>query len=196
MKRFLFALCLVALITGCSKDDESSMPTNSSIGVDELVEYIGKSPQYVKDNFKDGKLVDEGGTLGKTDLTYQYKTHDGVYGMTFSSNTANEMVSITVWGDFDTYSEGVEVYKKEMDLIDESIDYVTYAGWYNDKYIGIVSFSDRKEFWDYVAEKDVNKSVREIWWLVNESTQKFTVEGMYDKESGRIIVLIENNMDS
>ena len=46
------------------------MPTNSSIGVDELVEYIGKSPQYVKDNFKDGKLVDEGGTLGRTDLTY------------------------------------------------------------------------------------------------------------------------------
>lgn len=58
------------MITGCSKDDESSMPTNSSIGVDELVEYIGKSPQYVKDNFKDGKLVDEGGTLGRTDLTY------------------------------------------------------------------------------------------------------------------------------
>lgn len=197
MRKILFTLCLIALITGCSKDDEPTMPINTSIGVSELVSYIGQSPQYVKDNFNSGRLVNEGGTLGKTDLSYQYKTNDCEYRIMFSSNTENELVAITVTGNFNTYSDGIEVYKKEMDLINESIDYVTYIARYYDRLIGIADFSDRNEFWQYVSEKDVNKSVTETWWLVNGGgipLQYFTVDGTYDRETNSITVLIENKV--
>ena len=130
MRKILFTLCLIALITGCSKEDEPAVPTNTSIDVSELVSFIGKSPQYVKDNFKDGTLANEGGTLGKTELSYHYKTNDNEYRIVFSGNTENERTDITVIGDFNTYANGIEVYKKEMDLINESIDHVTYIARY------------------------------------------------------------------
>lgn len=194
MRKILFTLCLIALITGCSKDDDPTVPTNTSIDVSELVSFIGKSPQYVKDNFKDGTLANESGTLGKTELSYHYNTNDNEYRIVFRSNTENEMTDITVTGDFNTYSDGIEVYKKEMDLINESIDYVTYIARYNDRLIGTADFSDRNEFWQYVSENDVNRSVTETWWLVNNGIQYFTVDGTYDRDINRITILIENKV--
>lgn len=194
MRKILFTLCLIALITGCSKDNDPTVPTNTSIDVSELVSFIGKSPQYVKDNFKDGTLANESGTLGKTELSYHYNTNDNEYRIVFRSNTENEMTDITVTGDFNTYSDGIEVYKKEMDLINESIDYVTYIARYNDRLIGTADFSDRNEFWQYVSENDVNRSVTETWWLVNNGIQYFTVDGTYDRDINRITILIENKV--
>lgn len=194
MRKVLMMLCLIIVLTGCSKDNEQITPTNNSIGVNELVSYIGKSPQYVKDNFKNGIIVHEGGTLGKTELIYQYRTKDNEYRISFSSNKDNEMYSILVYGYFNTYSIGIEVYKKEMDCVNESIDYVTYRAIYNDKFMGVASFSNRNEFWDYVSEKDVNNSITETWWIVNDATQYFTIDGTYDRESNKITVLIENKV--
>ena len=194
MRKILFTLCLIALITGCSKEDEPAVPTNTSIDVSELVSFIGKSPQYVKDNFKDGTLANEGGTLGKTELSYHYKTNDNEYRIVFSGNTENEMTDITVIGDFNTYANGIEVYKKEMDLINESIDHVTYIARYYDKMAGLMDFSSRNEFWQYVLENDVSRSVTETWWIVNEATQYFTVDGTYERDINRITVQIENKV--
>ena len=194
MRKILFTLCLIALITGCSKEDEPTMPTNPSIDVSELVSFIGKTPQYVKDNFKDGTLANESSTLGKTELSYHYNTNDNEYRIVFRGNTENEMTDITVTGDFNTYSNGIAVYKKEMDLIDESIDHVTYIARYNDKQACMMDFSDRNEFWQYVSENDVSISVTETWWLVNNGIQYFTVDGTYDRDINRITVLIENKV--
>ena len=104
------------------------------------------------------------------------------------------MTDITVIGDFNTYANGIEVYKKEMDLINESIDHVTYIARYYDKMAGLMDFSSRNEFWQYVLENDVSRSVTETWWIVNEATQYFTVDGTYDRDINRITVQIENKV--
>lgn len=194
MRQILFMLCLIALITGCSKEDEPTVPTNTSIDVSELVSFIGESPQYVKDNFKDGTLTNQGGTLGKTELSYHYSTNDNEYQIVFRSNTDNEITNITVTGDFNTYATGIEVYKEEMDLINESINHVTYIARYHDKLVGWIDFSNRNEFWEYVSENDVSNSVTETWWLVNDGIQYFTIDGTFNNDINRITILIENKI--
>lgn len=194
MKKILAIFCLVISMIGCSKEDNPTIPTNTSINISELVSFIGKSPQYIKNNFTNGVLINESGTLGKTELSYRYKTNDTEYRITFNSNTESEMTSIRVVGDFNAYADGIEVYKKEMDLINESINYVTYIARYDGSLSGLMDFSNRNEFWEYVAENDVSKSVTEIWWIVNEATRYFTVNGTYDRNINRIIVQIEDKI--
>lgn len=194
MKKILAIFCLVISMIGCSKEDNPTIPTNTSINISELVSFIGKSPQYIKNNFTNGVLINESGTLGKTELSYRYKTNDTEYRITFNSNTESEMTSIRVVGDFNAYADGIEVYKKEMDLINESINYVTYIARYNGSLSGLMDFSNRNEFWEYVAENDVSKSVTETWWIVNEATRYFTVNGTYDRNINRITVQIEDKI--
>lgn len=91
MKKFLFILSLLSVLTlaSCSSDNEPENAT-ATLNVKELVSYVGKQASYVKDNFKSGKFQTEGGTLGKTTLSYNLPTKDVNYSVTFKSNTQGE----------------------------------------------------------------------------------------------------------
>ena len=59
---------------------------------------------------------------------------------------------------------------------------------------GLMDFSNRNEFWQYVSENDVSRSITETWWLVNNGIQYFTIDGTYDRDINRITVQIENKV--
>lgn len=193
MKKFLFILSLLSVLTlaSCSSDNEPENAT-ATLNVKELVSYVGKQASYVKDNFKSGKFQTEGGTLGKTTLSYNLPTKNVNYSVTFKSNTQGEITNIAVYGKYSSYSQGVELYKAEMDKINSTISYVSYIARYNN---GVtMDFKDRSEFWGYVEGKDVSKFIEEVWWIENTATVKFKVDATYGRSTNSVSIDIEKEV--
>lgn len=189
MKKTLFLLLFAVLLTGCGKDDE---PTKvADLNVKQLVDYIGKSAEYVKSNFKDGEFIIEGGTLGKTKLSYFFTTPEVRYSVDFKTDTHGIVNKIAVYGSFPTYKQGVESYKTEMDKINSTIKHYTYSAYFNSKSAGLIAFSDRSKFWQYVAEKDVSTFVWEQWGLSDASLTSFSIKGEYSRSNNSISIDIE-----
>lgn len=190
MRKLLFGLSMLLALTlsACGGDDEPDTPT-AKLDVKELVGYVGKQASYVKENFKSGTFENEGGSLGKTTLRYTLPTKDVRYSLTFKSNTAGVITEVDVYGQCTNYDKGIELYKNEMDRINSTIPHVTYIARYNN---GVtMDFSDRAEFWSYVADKGVSKFIQETWWIENTATVKFDVEATYTRSSNAISIEIE-----
>lgn len=190
MKKLLFflSLALILPLVGCGGDDDEPKPT-ATLNVKELTDYVGKTPDFVKANFKSGTLDNEGGSLGKTTLYYSLPTNDVNYSVTFKGNTAGVITDIDVYGKYASHSKGIELYKSEMDKINSTIPHVSYIARYNN---GVtMDFTNRTEFWDYVAENNVSKFIQETWWIENTATIKFDVEATYTRNSNAISIEIE-----
>ncbi len=186
-KFFLFAL-LAVVMAACGNDDEPET-ANASLYVKELVGFVGKSTDYVKANIKGATLENESGSLGKTTLRYSFPTNDVRYSLTFKSNTSGEIASVDVYGQCAGYDKGIELFKSEVDKINTTIPHDTYIARYNN---GVtMDFSDRSEFWSYVAEHGVSKFIQETWGIENTATIKFDVEATYTKSSNAISIEIE-----
>lgn len=177
---------LFMILASCAKDEPKATAT---LNVKELTTYVGKTADYVKANFKSGNLEHEGGTLGKTTLRYGLPTKATNYSVTFKSNTAGVITRIDVYGAYRSYSEGINDFKAEMDKIDSTLAYVTYIARYNRGFL--IDFTDRKKFWDYVAENDVSKYIQETWLLINDTTIKFNVTATFNRSTPGIEIRIE-----
>lgn len=192
MRTFLM-LCLVALITGCSKDEDPE-PT-ATLNVNELVDLVDKTPDEVKANFKSAKLEDENSTLGKVTLKYRLNTKDVNYSIAISSNEKGKVSEIEIYGLCDGgYSKGIELYKSEMDKINSARTYQTYIARYSSQTAGLIDFQNRHEFWDYIVKNDVSTFAYEYWWIINEASVKFDIEGKYSKSSNSISIIISKKV--
>lgn len=116
MKKFLFMALLALVMVACGNDDEPEK-ASATLNVSELVGYVGKTADYVKANIKGATLLTEGGSLGKTTLTYTLPTEDVSLSVTFKSNASGEITNVDVYGKYDGYDKGIECFKKEMDKI-------------------------------------------------------------------------------
>lgn len=193
--RTLLMLCLIALITGCSNDDEPKIM--SALNVNELVGFVGKPSEHVKSNFKNATLENESSSLGKVTLRYGLLTEESNYSVTFKSNADGIINQIDVYGSLDGgYDKGVEIYKANMDKINSTINHETYRSQYSSASAGLIDFSDRSEFWDYVAKNGVGTSIYEIWWIENTAKVKFTIECEYIRENNAISIEIEKSLGS
>lgn len=193
MKRnVVLVLCLAALITGCS-DDESN--NTSVFNVNEFINLIDATPVQIKSSFTTGNLENENNTLGKTTLKYRLNTKEVSYAVTFYGNEKGIVSKIELYGLYNGgYSDGIELYKKEMDKISSSNIYQTYIARYNSNTAGLIDFQDRNEFWDYVIKNDVNTFIYECWWVINEPTVNFDIEGRYSKSSNSILITLEKKV--
>ena len=192
MKAFLM-LCLVALITGCSKDNDSA-PT-VTLDVNEFVDLIDKTPNEVKASIKNVKLEDESSTLGKVTLRYRLKTKDVSYSVTVSGNEKGKVSEIVIFGLCDGgYSKSIELYKSEMDKINSARVYQTYIARYSSQTAGLIDFENRDKLWDYIIKNDISTSAREYWWIINEADVKFDIEGLYTRKSNSITIMIRKKV--
>lgn len=188
--RTLLMLCLIALITGCSNDDEPKIM--SALNVNELVGFVGEPSEHVKSNLKNATLENESSSLGKVTLRYGLLTEESNYSITFKSDADGIINKIDVYGSLDGgYDKGVEIYKANMDKIDSTINHETYRSQYSSASAGLIDFSDRSEFWDYVAKNGVGTSIYEIWWIENTAKVKFTIECEYIRGNNAISIEIE-----
>ena len=156
------------LLTACGGNDDEPTPVKD-LNVKQLVDYVGKTADYVKSDFKSGELITEGGTLGKTTLSYFLSTKSAKYSVTFKTDTKGVVDKVDVHASFPTYKEGIETFKSEMDKINTTIKYEYYSAYYNSKSAGLIGFNDRNEFWEYVAENDVSSFIQERWSLHDSS---------------------------
>lgn len=193
MKKFLFMALLAFVMVACGNDDEPEK-ASATLNVSELVGYVGKTADYVKANIKGATLQNEGGSLGKTTLTYTLPTDDVRLSVTFKTNTSGEITNVDVYGKYDGYDKGVECFKKEMDKINATISHDTYIARYYSNTAGAIDFQDRTEFWNYVAENNVSKQIQETWWIENSARTKFNVDAIYTRGSNSISIEIEKNV--
>lgn len=182
MKKSLFILLFAVLLTACGgKEDEPA--TVADLNVKQLTEYVGKTAEYVKSDFKSGELITEGGTLGKTTLSYFLTTKMVKYSVTFKTDTKGIVDEVDVFTSLSTYKEGVETFKSEMDKIDSSIKHEYYSAYYNSKSAGLIAFNDRNEFWEYVAENDVSTFIEERWSYNSDNLIKLSISGNFVRSS-------------
>ncbi|MDH6308018.1 hypothetical protein M2451_002537 [Dysgonomonas sp. PFB1-18] len=192
MKKVILMLCLAALITGCSNDE---LGTISVFNVNDFINMMDATPDHIKSSFTAGELENESNTLGKTTLKYRLNTKDVSYLVTFYGNENGTVSKIELYGLYGNgYSDGIELYKKEMDKISSANMYQTYRAKYNSKTAGQIDFQDRNEFWDYVIKNDVDTFIYECWWVINEPTMKFDIDGKYSKSSNSILITFEKNI--
>lgn len=192
MKKFIFMALLALIMAACGNGDEPEK-ANATLNVSELVGYVGKTTDYVKANIKGATLLTEGGSLGKTTLTYTLPTDDVSLSVTFKTNTSGVITDIDVYGKYDGYDKGIECFKKEMDKINATISHDTYIARYYSSTAGAMDFQDRTEFWNYVADKNVSKYIQEIWWIENTAKTKFNVDATFTRGSNSISIEIEKD---
>lgn len=193
MRKFLFVICLMALIAGCEKNKKEIPLTE--LNISKIISYIDQSPESVKSSFTDGELTDETETLGKTSLRYKIRTQNGDYSITFDGNIDNKIDNISISGLINgDYSKGINTFKFEMDKIHSSVSYYSYVGYYNSFLAGEIIFTDRNEFWNYVTERDVDSEIMEFWRLSDSPNIFFDVEGTYIKSSNAIYIEISKDV--
>lgn len=184
MKKILLFALLALCLASCGSDngDEPEVK-NAKLDVKELTAYIGQTADYVKANFKSGHFITQTGSLGKVNLSYLLATKGMEYSVNFKSDTKGVVSEIDVHGTYSNYDKGIEAYKAEVDNINATIPHVTYIAYYNSPTAGLMAFQDRKEFWDYVADKGVSTFINEIWSIENTATVKFDVEATFTRSS-------------
>lgn len=190
MKRILFAtLCMIVLITGCSKDDD---PENLYVfNINDLVNMIDKTPEQVKQSFK-ADFSKEENTLGVISLKYRMPTKDIDYNITFTSNSDNKVSKVEAYAiHYGNYSEGINFYKSESDKMNSARSYEAYMGRFSSSSAGLIDFRNRDELWQYVSEHPVSSFMYETWWIKNEASEKLTIETVFSKSSNSILIKID-----
>lgn len=182
-------LCLVALVTGCDKDD---IPEKEYVfNINDLISVIDKTTEQVKQSFR-ADFTKEETTLGITTSKYRMPTKDVVYNVTISSNSENKVSKVEAYTIHDgNYSEGINFYKSESDKINSARNYETFMGRFSSSSAGLIDFKDRSELWEYVSEHSVSSFLYETWWIKNEASEKTTVATEFSKSSNSILIKVE-----
>lgn len=166
MKKLITMLCLIALITGCEKENPVIEKTHE-LNIAEFVGYIDKTPGQIKSSIK-YEFVDETNTLGVVELKYRLKTKDDTYAIYFKANSDGIVKDIKLITSFDkSNSDAINHVKSLTDIINKSYSDKFYFGnYFNDltSYPGRIE--NRVDFWKYVAE-NVNRinTIQETWLL-------------------------------
>ena len=189
-KTVIASLTIAVIFAACSKDDDSDP---GKLDIKKLSELIDKTPEQVKSTFAEGTLESETSALGKPSLKFSLHTEESDYSITFNGNTDGVISSISITGRLKgDYSEDVERFKSMMDELNGSIKFETYIARYYSSVL--IDFDDRGDFWSYVAEKDVNQSIHEIWWLENTVDVKFIIDCSYSRASNIVNIEIKKTV--
>ncbi len=168
MKKLITMLCLIALITGCEKENPIEDKV-FELNVPEFVGYIDKTPEQIKSSIK-YEFVDETNTLGVVELKYRLKTKDDTYAVYFKANSDGIVKNIKLNTSFtSSASDAINHVKSLTDIINKSYSDKFYIGnYYNNIHTNPGTFNDRNKFWQYIAEhvNGINR-IEEKWLLKN-----------------------------
>lgn len=199
MKKTFLMLSLIALITGCEKENPVIDKTYE-FNITEFVGYIDKTPEQIKSSIK-YEFVNETNTLGIVELKYRLKTKDDTYAIYFKANSDGIVKNIKLITSFDrSKSDAINHVKKLTDKINQTYSNKFYFGNYlNDLTTYPGRIENRTEFWEYVAD-NVNKldTIMETWLLkhaeeVGNSLVYMNLECMYIFDSKIFSIEIDNN---
>lgn len=171
MKKVIFLFIISLFVVSCSSNDPVSLP--ETLDFKQFIELLNCSEVTVKAALT-GELKSEINTLGIIELKYSYPTNECNYYINFKFTNNDRLSSITiidVSAKTKTYTDGINFNKILSDRIQAYNKWVYYYGYYVNSTNGDARFTNRDDYWDYVANKKVSESSYETWMIKNGITE-------------------------
>lgn len=168
MKKILFLLVMVTAFVACS-DDDNKKPKDKELDISKIAGLIDVNVQKAKEIL--GKPRTETTTLGKVQLSYLIETEEGDYIAILNFNADNILYEISATlTDKKKYSDAINFAKSLSDRIQNL---------YSDKFYtamclkasGNARFTNRSEFWEYIADNTLTGNFYENWSIQNGGTE-------------------------